>query len=120
MSKWGAAKASLMVKGDGDGLEDEVEDDLPIYVIDPPPESKFRYKLMRPVQYFEGRPINFQDRDTDVSLHYLKDQHLVPGSQPPDCAGEGRDDAGRRHPEEVHRQPALPQGVRQPHTHVTQ
>ena len=104
MSKWGAAKASLMVKGDGDGLEDEVEDDLPIYVIDPPPESKFRYKLMRPVQYFEGRPINFQDRETDVS--HLEDQHPVPGYLPP--AGEGRDDAGRRHPEEVHRQPALP------------
>ena len=71
MSKWGKVAKTLGEKGEEENMEQEEE--VPIYTIETAPDPKFRFKLMRPQAYFEGRRADFQDTSTETRDEMMPD-----------------------------------------------
>ena len=71
MSKWGKVAKALGEKEQEENMEPEEEE--PIYTIETPPDPKFRFKLMRPQAYFEGRKADFQDTVTETKDEMMPD-----------------------------------------------
>ena len=71
MSKWGKVAKTLGEKGEEEDMEEEEE--VPIYTIETAPDPKFRFKMMRPQAYFEGRRADFQDTSTETRDEMMPD-----------------------------------------------